>query len=68
MCEAVKKYAKKYAKEYAKDVAEDAKLEEKVNTIKEMFDDNMPLETIAKYVRLSVDEVKTIIESQLSIV
>lgn len=68
MCEAVKKYAKKYAKEYAKDVAEDAKLEEKVNTIKEMFDDNMPLETIAKYVRLSVDEVKAIIDSQLATV
>ena len=60
MCEAVKKYAKKYAK--------DVKMEEKIKTILAMQEEKMSVETIAKCVRLSVDEVKAIIDSQLATV
>lgn len=60
MCDAVKKYAKKYAK--------DVQMEEKIKNILAMQEEKMSVETIAKCVRLSVDEVKAIIDGQLATV
>lgn len=54
MCRAIEELVDEFTK---KEV-----LEEKKETVLEMAKDNVPAETIAKYVRISVDEVKAILE------